>query len=419
MPKRIKPVYPMPEAIDGKRWTVKRGQPRIDTTAREMFVPLGATDADRFLRAHESAHARITPKVAANAAAQKAGVSIMALQVAEDARVHAFLNRRGIPTPGALTEAEIAQGTPRIAASDRDAAGALLAAVGTGDYARIYNALALAPGMEPARLDSIVQAVRQIAQMIAAKPARRNARHPVDTTMGFKQRTVPAAQLFESMFPEAPTESDRANREMIRRAVARSPVDDTSHWGDVQPIGRAPLTLGKRAGRGVTRSFRDEGTIPSAVYRLPVDGRVFTRSRKAVGGTVLVDASGSMELDSNDLAAIVDAAPAGRVAIYCGAKYCGGRVTIVADNGRRAADRDIQAARIGGCNLIDGPALKWLARQPGPRIWVSDGLVNGHDGRIAHNLLRECADLCRRHGIRRVDRPHEAADLLRPQPAGK
>lgn len=418
MSKRTRPVFPMPEAIDGKRWSVKRGQPRIDMTAREMFVPLADTDGDRFLRAHESAHAKITPKVAANAAAEKHGVSVLALQVCEDCRVHHFLNRRGIPTPGAVSAAEIEQHLPRLKVADRDIAAALLASVGTGDYGRIFNALAAAPDMAPDRLGSIVQAVRNVADSIGARPARRGAKHPAETVQGFNKRTVPAAQLFDAMFPESPPEHDRANREMIRNAVQRGPMDESGEWGDVQPIARAPLTLGKDRGRGTTRSYRDEGVIPSAVHRLPVDGRVFTRQRRATGGSVLVDASGSMSLDSTDLAAIVEAAPAGRVAIYCGAKWTGGRITVVADRGRRAADDDIQRARIGGSNLIDGPALRWLAKQPAPRIWVSDGLVNGRDGRIAHNLLRECAELCRRHGIRRVDRPDQAADLLKP-PAKK
>jgi len=31
----------------------------------------------------------------------------------------------------------------------------------------------------------------------------------------------------------------------------------------------------------------------------------------------------------------------------------------------------------GGGNIVDGPALEWLAAQAEPRIWISDGVVTG------------------------------------------
>jgi len=59
--------------------------------------------------------------------------------------------------------------------------------------------------------------------------------------------------------------------------------------------------------------------------------------------------------------------------------------------------------RHGSGNVVDGPALAWLARQPRPRIWFCDGAVTGIGD---HGDLRCTADAERpqRNGsIRRLD----------------
>jgi len=411
--KSTRRVYPLPEAIDGKRWNVDDGRPQVDMTARRMFVPLADTPEDRFLRAHETAHARITPKVSAAAVAKKNGVSGMAVQVCEDARVHAFLNRRGIETTGAVSIDEARGIAKRIAGSDREIAAAMVSVRGTGDYDRIIDALAGA-GVDENRVESIAEGARQVCSMIWASPSRRGMRHPVEIVQGFAKRTIPAARLFDTLFPDSP--GDQQNDGM-REAIARVMrdgylTDRDGKWGDLEPIAKAPLSAPRKRGQGETRTFRDEGVIPNAVHRLTVDGRIFSRQRKAPGGTVLVDASGSMGLSADELSAIVDAAPSGTVAIYCGRRTIG-RIVIVADRGRQATIEAIQRSRIGGGNIIDGPALRWLANQPKPRIWVSDGYVTGKNDTLAKNLLVDAAAIVRHGSIVRVDGASDAAAMLR------
>ncbi len=125
-----------------------------------------------------------------------------------------------------------------------------------------------------------------------------------------------------------------------------------------------------------------EGTMIRRPDRLCIDRAIFTRvSRSGVGSgftgycSILVDVSGSMCLDDDDIEnIIVTAGGFAKVAIYCGDETKG-ELKIVAENARRATPKDM--GRIGCGNIVDVPALLWLASQPLPRVWICDGSVTG------------------------------------------
>jgi hypothetical protein len=176
----------------------------------------------------------------------------------------------------------------------------------------------------------------------------------------------------------------------------------------VQPKLSIPLRPG-RGGRG-WRAGR-EGSVVRYLARWPVDRAVFRRRARRQGATLLVDNSGSMALEIADLDRLLLATPQGtRVAIYSGSG-ASGELRIVADGGRRATAS--QLARAGRGNVVDLPALEWLAKQPLPRLWVSDGIVTGVGDRGSEALRRRCMALCRRGRIRRVAKLEEATSLLR------
>ena len=56
--------------------------------------------------------------------------------------------------------------------------------------------------------------------------------------------------------------------------------------------------------------------------------------------------------------------------------------------------------------------LEWLAKQPEPRIWISDGGVTGKHDTPSRSLKTRCATICRRSNIQRVDGVTAAAKLL-------
>lgn len=402
-------MYPLVEAIDGRRWTVEDGHARVDLRARKLWAPLADTPTARFLRAHEQGHVKITPAVASGKAAAKAGVSFEALQVCEDRRVHRFLERRGIDRPGALTDADAAAifGGDR-KPTDREFGAMLVATDGTDDYGRVRAAAEDAG--EGERLAWIAAAARKVCREVCRGRTGRG-RHPTDCPAGFRSRTIPAARLFDTLFPEDVAGAEMGTGEGLAVLAHQAGIGNGNRWGRVDRVERAGMSAGRRAADWVGGRARDEGTAPVAVHRLTTDGRIFRRQLRAPGGTVLIDVSGSMHLAGHDVARILHAAPAARVAVYSGEGE-GGRIAIVADRGRMSTAAEIAELDMPGGNIVDGPALQWLAREAAPRLWICDGIVTGEWDITDAGLAAEALRICRGGGIRRVGSPAEAVAAL-------
>ena len=199
----------------------------------------------------------------------------------------------------------------------------------------------------------------------------------------------------------------RTNREAIERARESFEAFKTSRalteirrtrklsmgWG-YTVIQRVPLT---RSWPGSWRrpkfNPQEVGAIPGAIHRLPVDQKIFTDTRtKSKGGTptILVDVSGSMSLSVEQVSAICEAHPYATVATYSGGNTSGA-IVIIAKGGRVAEQSAMDLSQ--GGNGIDGPALRWLGSQPGPRIWVSDGQVFGRMSSGSRRAYKQVATL--------------------------
>jgi len=176
----------------------------------------------------------------------------------------------------------------------------------------------------------------------------------------------------------------------------------------------APLQRRKSADPfALARRCHDEGTVPNAMHRYASDGRIFSTRRRGAGGTILIDASGSMNIDNAMLAKFVDRAPMATVAIYAGDNIDGG-IVIVAKDGKVAEPRDISDCRddLGCGNVVDGPALDWLGAQPQPRIWVCDGHVTGVDDRCHTNLDIDAGIKVRQYNVKQVTHMRHVLDML-------
>jgi hypothetical protein len=120
-----------------------------------------------------------------------------------------------------------------------------------------------------------------------------------------------------------------------------------------------------------------------------------------------------MSLEAESLDRLLLATPPGtRVAIYSGSEDRG-TLRIVAEGTRRAASEHLKTPGRG--NIVDLPALEWLARQPQPRVWVTDGGVTGVGDRPSKALGARCRALCHRARIERVAKLADAATLLGAQ----
>jgi hypothetical protein len=121
--------------------------------------------------------------------------------------------------------------------------------------------------------------------------------------------------------------------------------------------------------------------------------RIFTKPiDRENGGTVLIDASGSMQFSNEQLKQICDLLPMATVAYYDAHgdddQYEGAAdvLHIYCEKGLRSMIE--QLPRCGGGNMIDFPAIQWLLKQPGPRWFLTDGGFTGPEGAAlaAHEL---------------------------------
>lgn len=393
-----KRITPLPEAIDGERWTVKEGTGSCDTVKRILGVPSDESSGSRFVRNHELGHAKITPRVAAFKQCKKFGVSMDAMQVCEDLRVHRFLGLTGIEMSGVLNDDEAEQTVRKVAGNDRLLAALLVASMHTDDHARFLGAMWL-------HLDE--ERHQNLMRMTSMVDARMAQGRGLDRPIGFRNGTAPSARLFDALFPldgEAGPSLPLENLCMPGKARQ-------SKWGEmrIETLHTSQSRPVPAAARRI--AFSDHGAVLGAAHRLHMDGRVFTRRRRQRGGTVLIDASGSMRFSPSDLERVITAAPLATVGIY-GGRGRSGTLTIVASKGRMAASALIKAASCQHGNVVDGPALRWLARQPEPRIWISDGHVTGIADQPSSDLAVDAIHICRKARITRAEKTDIVTDLL-------
>jgi hypothetical protein len=127
------------------------------------------------------------------------------------------------------------------------------------------------------------------------------------------------------------------------------------------------------------------------------DGRAWQLKLKKEGGSILLDMSGSMSLNDSDILDMLKRAPYATILGY--SEDDTGKLYVLARNGRYVKTIPPHGAG-NGC---DGPALRYLASLPGPRIWVSDGQVVGNSGCQHPQLFEECTKICKESNILRIN----------------
>ena len=183
-------------------------------------------------------------------------------------------------------------------------------------------------------------------------------------------------------------------------------------WGTMTTrIAKLTLKLPKNLLARSKYRATDEGANPRYPHRLLTDGKVFSRKKRSNGGSILIDDSGSMSWTTDELVAILEEAPAVNIAAYSG-QYTSGELVILAANGKYANMELGENHPFGGNNLIDLPALEWLAAQPAPRLWVSDTMVTTVAGDHIE-AFEQCIQLCKDYDINIVETPEEAGAIFR------
>lgn len=185
-------------------------------------------------------------------------------------------------------------------------------------------------------------------------------------------------------------------------------------WG-VLKVGKPALTRNVIGAVGKKRVATEMGRNPRRISRLLTDPqrRIFDRIVKGAGGVVLVDTSGSMCLEEEDVKQLVLSAPSALVAQYSGGSRIHPNLYVVADKGKMCQ----KLPRPYGLNEVDLPALRWAVknkqRPTSPVIWVSDGVVTGKGDNTHTDLAMEVIKFCQQHGVYVVPTPAQAIEVLK------
>jgi hypothetical protein len=143
--------------------------------------------------------------------------------------------------------------------------------------------------------------------------------------------------------------------------------------------------------------------------------RAFSRRVSARDGVIVVDQSGSMDIDPELLHGLVRAAPRTLIIGYShrpGDRGATPNCWVLCDRVRIATS--YPCGNVG--NGVDGPVLHWALgrRRPGETVvWVTDGQVTDSNDHPDERLAGMCAALVRSHRIRLARDLTEAAHLLR------
>ena len=444
---------PLPEAITGTPWIVTFTPPSMSesghvaigsTTPAEhrMQLPLDATpdDGGRYTTLHELAHAKWTPSGASpHKLAKRYKCTVADLQFAEDFRITTLLHRARLIPPNMRTRSD---------ETTKQAAAALAELAKRGQLYPIIESLTYS------RLQRLAASLDRTEHPMTATPLTNEHRQMLAIARATVDENMEAARTLETAVNAAQNITREAVKKVYRRKTKRSPlpfaltpklaaeirsmldqyreldaapIDNkppvhtgSAKYGTLLKLAPLPLTIAHRPDttKTPTRKAALAGTRIGSIRRLLTDGRAFKRTTrpKIKGGTVLIDASGSMHLEQAHLREILAAAPAATIAMYSGDDTTGA-VTIIARNGRMATDAAIAERRseVGRGNIVDGPALAWLAEQQEPRVWICDGIVTGEYDRNTLNLKLEAAIIQRRGRITRYHTPAHYLETIQQE----
>jgi hypothetical protein len=386
----MKRIYPLPEAIKEKEWNVREdgSAPRVNLLTGEMFVPLGSKEHERTLRNHEMAHIRYTPSNWADET-KDSNASVETVQAVEDFRINYCAQHDALVNMSA-GYGPLSTKTVEVLAEAEDIRQMVLASIAYG---------AIDVDREKCRVAFDTLLRDRDREVISA------ATNTISSARRIFATTIEVAEWLDSLYP--PDGENNANDDSDggtggRGDVAASGVDgDALSMSGLLEIVRPDLvTLLNTKGNGKRIIASKMGAVLYRPSNLLSSGKVFRGVRRQLPGvTYLIDVSGSMSLTSEDVKGLILRSPAGVVATYSG-NALKGELRIVAEKGRMCSEEDMTS--LGG-NVVDYPALLWLEKQKGKRIWICDGATTGIHDRSYPSITRACREVEMRGKIYRYE----------------
>jgi len=447
-------AYPYPQIVTNEEWHVLettdvQPEPRTDNLNRQMYVPMDrecnvcGVNHSRMIRRHELGHTKWSPKTAGKLLR---GTRSDALKVLESVRINYLLGRAllhvdewlecemivSVELQKLIYESSIADiilyGIQSYSTQESDKSYTKYES--SKQYEFVYQSLVNATQDESLTqlrrteikfaIDVInnfigkiinhnhgqtitYRKVQKTAEMLSKvletfmdKPERDDVVEQPDSGEGESDESS------EDSETEKESESAELDTTALEKRMKRNLIDEmrytstthVGHWGDMK-IHEPPLTVNLQGRLKGSRAYRpaDFGYNPKYINRYCIDKKIFKQKQRTLGGTILIDASGSMQFNGQDILDIMEILPAVTIAMYNGWSSHG-HLRVIARNGRRVTENYLNT-HSGMGNVVDGPALDWLATMPSRRIWVSDmhvfGAGNNSNG---FNLLKYCYDVC-------------------------
>jgi hypothetical protein len=361
-------------------------------------------------------HIRISPFQHFNVL-EATGFSVRALECAEEFRVNTVLTHLGFSTILLCDGSENAAGERVSASGDwSETLCFLLAVVGTGGERGFLNGVRRS---QPTWVTALRVVRKRALAIIEQHDLATISATKVDESglgSGYRQVTLRVAAMLDRASASAVplgTEAIRLFRKSLEDGARRAPsgrfaplvFDTASRDQRVRPI--REIRHHKLTVSGTTLRY------PSRLVLDPQRRAFAARSRRS-GGVVLIDQSGSMDIDAQELTALLFRAPDALVLGYSHRPGDNGltpNVWCLVQGG--VVRRDAPSGNVG--NGVDGPALRYAiqrARRTDPIVWVTDGQVTDSNDHPCDELTLECALLVRKHRIRLVRRLSDAGPAL-------
>lgn len=427
---------PLPELLDGDDWEARNSgdlkKAYVDFQKREFVVPFHSGPAGELVRAHEAMHVKITPHKV-----NFGEDDFVTYQAVEDSRVNQGLRLTGIQTDKGRVYSrreledcfrDEERRTPlRLAESFFSLRGL----AEEGDIREViesfrpevlpiaeevYDKYFGKPGeaTELTPFEDVPKCIKELKDRLKEVETEQDRANDEEGKCTGSQKAK--KKVTASFVPGSSDKSSEAEAELdvitkeeaeeIKGAIPFRAIDPL--WNNAKP-GKMHIHTPKLDGvikfkkvSGVKLSPSDEGVIPSRMHRYTTDQKVFTRKgRRRVNAAVIIDVSGSMSLTDEQIEKIIRLSPASIIATYSGSGVQGG-LQIVAQKGRFT--RQYKGKNMGGANVVDVPALEWLAaRKEKVKIWISDGIITGeNDHGLDAIYIRKSVNLIRKHKIIRV-----------------
>lgn len=435
----------MPEFIQrddmpNRTWSVLEGAPLrgeawTEMRAGKMQVPFGNDALSRVIRAHELMHAKVSPSnVPKNVLDSYNALAIIA---AEEFRVNMLIKHKNFNVDALCDGSEVLAGTIAAENSDWNALVRFVASsAGTkacADFIRGIKKSEKVHAEEWAKQAKVIE--KALKKFDAERVKALGLSGIADVTpytayqcgddwdveplpRGFVKYTLKLAEILKNLmrYPSGqPNDVDGDG-------------DDEQNWvspqeafsgdaGQFAPVIEKVLQRRRNVNGNLGRKRKPAniGKNPRRINRMLIDPerRIFDAKVKQVGGIVLIDQSGSMQLLQEDVDQIVNLAPGCLIIGYSHINMKNPNLWVIADRGKVADE--FPAGGYG--NGVDGPAIRFALKRRKKNeafIWVCDGSVTDGDNDMTYpNLSRECTHLVEKHGIHMVATVNEAFDALK------